>query len=146
MAQGDIVVFDEAKAYMIDGGWAAADSIKMALVTVATVPAAGDITPALADYTEVAAGGNYTAGGEVLDTLANMTTEAAGTMTFDDTGATVSWAQHASNPTNARYAIIYNGTFAGDQAIGFLDLGGVTDMTAGALTVTWHASGIFTIA
>lgn len=145
MAQGDITVFDEAKAYMIDGGWAPTDSIKLALVTSATAPTAGDTTPALADYTEVSAGGNYTAGGEVLDTLTNMTTEAAGTMTFDDTGATVTWAQNASNPTDARYGIIYNGTFAGDQGIAFVDLGGVTDMTAGALTITWHASGIFTI-
>lgn len=146
MAAGDITVFDEAKAFMIDGGWEAADTIKLALITVAVVPAAGDTTPALGDYTQVTPGGNYAAGGETLDTLGNMVTEAAGTMTFDDTGASVTWSQHASNPTNARYGIIYNDTDASDLAIAFLDLGAAIDMTAGDLTVTWNASGIFTIA
>jgi len=145
MAQGDILVFEEAKAYMIDGGWEPADTIKLGLVTVAVVPAGGDTTPAFGDYTEVTPGGNYTAGGETLDTLTNMVTEAAGTMTFDDTGATVQWLQNASNPTNARYGIIYNDTDAGDAAIAFLDLGAAVDMTAGDLTITWNASGIFTI-
>ena len=145
MAVGDLSVFDEAKAYMIDGGWEAADTIKLALITSATVPTDADTTPALADYTEVTAGGNYTAGGETLDTLTNMVTEASGTMTFDDTGASVTWAQDASNPTNARYALIYNDSQA-DVAIAWIDLGAVVDMTAGDLTVTWNASGIFTIA
>jgi len=145
MAAGDITVFEEAKAYMLDGGWATTDTIKLALITVATVPTAADATPALGDYTQVSAGGNYAAGGESLDTWANMVTEAAGTMTFDDTGASVTWSQHASNPTNARYGIIYNDTSATDQAIAFLDLGATIDMTAGDLTVTWNASGIFTI-
>lgn len=145
MAAGDITVFEEAKAYMIDGGWEAADTIKLALITAAVTPTAADATPALGDYTQVSAGGNYTAGGDTLDTLTNMVTEAGGTMTFDDTGASVSWAQHASNPTNARWGIIYNDTDAGDAAIAFLDLGTTIDMTAGDLTVTWNASGIFTI-
>ena len=67
-------------------------------------------------------------------------------MTFDDTGASVTWAKNASNPTNAAAALIYNDTQASDPAIAFVDLGGTIDMTAGALTITWNASGIFTIA
>ena len=63
MAAGDISVFDEAKAYMIDGDWASTDTIKVALLTSATVPTDSDATPALGDYTEVTAGGNYTSGG-----------------------------------------------------------------------------------
>lgn len=145
MAAGDITVFDEAKAYMIDGGWGSADTIKLALLTSATTPTASDATPALSDYTQVTAGGTYTAGGETLDTLANMVTEAGGTMTFDDTGASVSWAQNGSNPTNARWGLIYNDT-TGDQGIAFLDLGTTVDLSAGDLTITWNASGIFTIA
>lgn len=145
MAQGDIVVFDEAKAFMIDGGWEAADTIKLALLTAAVTPTAGDTTPALGDYTQVTAGGNYTAGGETLDTLGNMVTEAGGTMTFDDTGATVQWLQNAGNPTNARWGLVYNDTDASDLAICYLDLGAAVDMTAGDLTITWNASGIFTI-
>ena len=30
MATGDVTVFDEAKAFMIDGGWEASDDIKCA--------------------------------------------------------------------------------------------------------------------
>ena len=145
MAAGDISVFDEAKAYMIDGGWEAADTIKLALLTSATAPTDADATPALSDYTQVTAGGNYVAGGETLDTLANCVTESGGTMTFDDTGASVTWSQNGSNPTNARYGLIYNDTNS-DQAIAWLDLGSTIDMSAGDLTVTWNASGIFTIA
>ena len=146
MAAGDISVFDEAKAYMIDGGWEAADTIKLALLTSATAPTDADTTPALGDYTQVTAGGNYVAGGETLDTLGNCVTEASGTMTFDDTGASVTWAQNGSNPTNARYGLIYNDTDAGDLAIAWLDLGANVDLSAGDLTITWNASGIFTIA
>lgn len=146
MATGDVTVFDEAKAYMIDGGWEAADSIKVAILDNTTAPTASDTTPALADYTEVGAAGSYTAGGDVLDTLANMVTEASGTMTFDDTGASVSWAQNASNDTDAYWALIYNDTQAGDPAICFIELGGPVDMSAGSLTITWNGSGIFTIA
>lgn len=145
MAAGDISVFDEAKAYMIDGGWEAADTIKLALLTSATAPTDADTTPALGDYTQVTAGGNYVAGGETLDTLGNMVTEASGTMTFDDTGASVTWSQDGSNPTNARYGLIYNDTDAGDLAIAWLDLGANVDLSAGDLTITWNASGIFTI-
>lgn len=146
MATGDVTVFDEAKAYMIDGGWEAADSIKCAILDNTTAPTAADTTPALADYTEVGSAGSYTAGGETLDTLANMVTEASGTMTFDDTGASVSWTQNASNDTDAYWGLIYNDTQAGDPAICFIELGGPVNMSAGSLTITWNGSGIFTIA
>lgn len=144
MAQGDLSVFDEALLNMLKD-FVSTDNIKVALITNATVPAVGDTTPDLGDYTEVTAGGNYAAGGEALNTWGNMLSEAAGTVTFDDTDASVTWAQHASNPTNAYYAIIYNDTDAGDACIAFIDLGGAVDMTAGDLTITWDASGIFTV-
>ena len=145
MATGDVTVFEEAKAYMIDGGWEAADTIKCAILDNTLAPTAADATPALGDYTEVGAAGSYTAGGETLDTLGNMVTEAAGTMTFDDTGASVSWTQNGSNDTDAWWGLIYNDTDAGNAAIAFIELGGPVDMSAGSLTITWNASGIFTI-
>jgi hypothetical protein len=66
-------------------------------------------------------------------------------MTFDS-GTNPTWAQDASNDTDAYWAIVYNFTDAGKDALCFIDLGGPVDMTAGALTVTWNASGLFTIA
>ena len=149
MAQGDVTVFEEAKAYLIDGGWEAADVIKLAICDNTTTPTAADAVPSISggttNYTEVGASGSYTSGGETLDTLANCVTEAAGVMTFDDTGASVTWAQNASNDTDAYWGIIYNDTDATNRAIAYIDLGGPVDMTAGDLTVTWNASGIFTI-
>ncbi len=145
MAQGDMVIFDEAKAFMIDGGWEAADDIKCAILDNTTTPAAADTTPALGDYTEVGTSGTYVAGGTSLGNLGTSVTEAAGTMTFDS-ATNPTWAQDASNDTDAYWALIYNDTDAGDLAIGFVDLGGPVDMTAGDLTITWNASGLFTIA
>lgn len=145
MATGDVTVFDEAKAYMIDGGWESADDIKCAVLDNTTTPTAADTTPALGDYTEVGASGTYTAGGTSLGSLGTLVTESGGTMTFDSS-TNPTWAQDASNDTDAHWGLIYNDTDASDLAIAFVDLGGPVDMTAGDLTITWNASGIFTIA
>jgi len=143
MARGDLTVFNEAKAYMIDGGWAAADVIKCAILDNTKAPLANDVAPDLSDYTEVGIGGTYVAGGISLGTLGNCVTETGGVMTFDsDTNPT--WAQHVNNDVDAFWGLIYNDT-SGDQAIAFINLGGPVDMSAGALTITWNALGIFTI-
>ncbi len=144
MATGDVTVFDEAKAYMIDGGWEATDDIKCAVLDNTTAPTAADTTPALGDYTQVGAAGSYTTGGTSLGNLGTCVTEAAGTMTFDS-ATNPTWAQNASNDTDAYWGLIYNDTDTGDLAIAFVELGGPVDMSAGALTITWNASGIFTI-
>jgi hypothetical protein len=144
MATGDVTVFDEAKAFMIDGGWEAADTIRCAILDNTTAPTAGTATPALGDFTEVGTAGSYVAGGTSLGTLGTLVTEAAGVMTFDS-ATNPTWAQNASNDTDAHWGLIYNDTDAGDLAIAFVELGGPVDMSAGALTITWNASGIFTI-
>lgn len=144
MAAGDLVVFNEAKGFLIDGGFESADDIKVALVTTATTPTASTATPTLSDFTQVTAGGNYTAGGISIGDLGTLVTTSGGTMTFDS-ATNPTWAQNAGNPTNARWAIVYNDTDASDRAIAFVDLGATVDMTAGALTITWNASGLFTI-
>lgn len=143
MATGDYVTFEEAKAYMIDGGWEAADDIKCAILDDTTTPTASDATPALGDYTEVGDAGTYTSGGTSLGNLGTLVTEAGGTMTFDSS-TNPSWAADASNDTDAYWALIYHVTTG--QGIGFVDLGGPVDMSAVTLTLTWNDSGIFTIA
>lgn len=147
MARGDLLVFEEAKAYMIDGGWEPADEIWVGLVT--STPAAGDAVPAYAaggttNYTAIATAGAYGAGGLLLDTLANCVVEAAGVMTFDDTGASVTWAQNGASPQDAEFAVIYNDDQL-NYCIAFIDLDGPIDMQAGDLTITWNGSGMFTI-
>jgi hypothetical protein len=145
MARGDVVVFDEAKAKMLDGDWASTDHFYCAICDNTATPAAGTATPVIGDFTQVGSGGTYVAGGTDLGALSALVTEADGTMTFDST-TNPTWAQNASNDTDAYWGIIYNYTDAGKDALAFVDLGGPVDMTAGDLTVTWNASGIFTIA
>lgn len=146
MARGDVTVFEEAKATIIEGGWEPADEIWIGIVT--NVCVVSDPVPAYAaggttNYTAIATAGEYAAGGLLLDTLANMVTEAAGVMTFDDTGASVTWAQNGASPQNGDHAVIYHK--ATGLCIAMVDLDGPIDMQAGDLTITWNASGIFTI-
>jgi hypothetical protein len=143
MATGTIIFFDEAKAYMQDGGWNIADDMKCAVLDNTTVPVVGQATPTLATYTEVTAAGSYTAGGTSLGDWQTMITEAAGTVTYDS-ATNPTWAQNASNDVDAYWGLIYNDT-TGDQALAFIELGGPVDMTAGSLTITWNASGIATL-
>ncbi len=141
MATGDFTLFEEAKAYMLAGGWEAADDIKCAVLDNTTTPTAAFATPAFADFTEVGAAGSYTAGGTSLGTWTSMISEAAGVATMDSS-TNPTWAQDASNDTDAYWGLVYNDTDAGKRAIGFVDLGGPVDMSAGPLTITWHASGL----
>ncbi len=143
MAAGDITWFEEAKAYMLDGGWESTDDIKVAVLDNTTTPTASDTTPALSDYTQVGTAGTYTAGGTSIGNWGTLVTEAGGTVTIDS-ATNPTWAQDASNDTDAHWALIYNDTNS-DQALAFVDLGGPVDMSAGSLTVTWNASGIATL-
>ena len=145
MATGDLVVFEEAKAFLIDGGFEAADDIKCAILDNTVTPSASTATPALGDFTEVGASGSYTAGGISLGNLGTVVTEAGGTMKFDS-GTNPSWNQDGSNDNDAWWGLVYNATQAGKEAIAYVELGGPVDMSAGALTITWNGSGLFTIA
>lgn len=143
MAQGDVTVFDEAKLALLDGTHDLdTHSFKLAIADNTVAPTAGTATPVLADFTQVGSAGTYVSGGTALTISL---TEAAGTVTFDST-VNPTWAQNASNDVDAHWGILYNDTNAGKEAICFVDLGGPVDMTAGDLTVTWNASGIFTLA
>lgn len=144
MAAGDITWFEEAKAYMLDGGWEAADDIKVAILDNTTTPVAGAATPGLATYTQVGSAGSYTAGGTSIGNWGTLVSEAAGTVTIDS-ATNPSWTQNASNDTDAYWALIYNDTQAGDPALAFVDLGGPVNMATGALTITWNGSGIATL-
>ena len=116
----------------------------MAILDNTATPTKAFATPSLDDFTEVTGAGSYTTGGTSLGTYTSMISEAAGVMTFDSATPTT-WAADASNDVDAYWALIYNDTIAGNDAIAFIDLGGPVDMVAGSLTVTLGGSGIFTI-
>lgn len=150
MAQGDLTLFNQ---YRLDLGKKvhdlSADAFKLGLITNSVTPAASTADPRWGasgstnlSTNQVTAGGNYASGGPTIGSTT--WTGTSGTSTFD--GADISILQNASNPNNARWAPIYNNTAAGKQAIGFVDLGGVTDLTAGDFSITWNASGLHTLA
>jgi len=124
-------------------GFGASDDIKVALLDNTTTPTASFATPALSDFTQVGTSGTYTAGGTSIGGWDALSTESGGTLTFDS-ATNPTWAAHASNDNDCYWALIYNDTSA-DKGIAFVDLGGPVDMSAGSLTITWNASGIFTI-
>lgn len=153
MASGDITVYAQAKLDIGDKLHnLSGDDFYFALVNSTTTPTetisdprwgAGGGTNLSTD--EVTAGGNYAAGGvNVSTTITDNWSLSTATCTFDVDDVSIS--QHASNPTNARWGHIYNNTDAGKRAIAFLDLGSVRDLTTGDFTVTWNASGVFTLA
>ena len=144
MARGDVTVFDEAKAYMLDGDFGSSDFIKCAILDNTTTPTAAFATPALGDFTEVGDSGTYVLGGTIIGTIATCVSETNGIMTYDS-AVNPTWAQNASNDVDAYWGLIYNDTDAGDRAIAFVELDGPVDMTAGPLTITWSVTGIFTI-
>jgi hypothetical protein len=144
MARGDVTVFEEAKAKMLDGDWASTDEFWCAICDNTATPTAAFATPTLADFTEVTAAGSYDAGGLNLGALSVLVAEAAGVMTFDS-ATNPSWAQDALSDVDAYWGIIYNKTDAANDCVAFVDLGGPVDMTAGDLTITWNVAGIFTI-
>jgi hypothetical protein len=144
MARGDVVVFEEAKAKMLDGDWASTDNFYCAICDNTATPVAAFATPTLGDFTQVGAGGTYVNNGTDLGALSALVTEAAGVMTFDS-AVNPTWAQDPGNDVDAFWGIIYNFTDAAKDAVAFVDLGGPVDMTAGDLTITWNVAGIFTI-
>lgn len=142
MAQGDLTVFDEAKLALLDGTHDLdTDTLKVAILDNTTTPAAATATPNLSDFTEVGPGGTYISGGTALTISL---TETSGTVVFDATN-NPTWAANPGNDVDAYWGLVYN-TSASNAAICFIDLGGPVDMTAGALTLTWNASGLFTLA
>jgi hypothetical protein len=149
MAQGTFTLFEEFSVDISGVHDLSADSFYMALIDNTTVAAAGDVTPQLADYTQVAGGNGYTTGGESLTT--SWTEVVAGTGMFDATGdPCCSWTKNASGPTNIYQALVYNSTDANDTCVGFIDMttdGGTTPISlqSGDISITPHASGFFRI-
>ena len=143
MAQGDFIWFDQALVDMAEAKHnLETGTFLMGIVTNATVPAdtTGDPRWGAGGTTnfktnEVTPGGNYVADGAAL---ANASVSLTGGLAEIDWDDPATWAQHASNPTNAYYGIIYNNQ-AAKECVGYVDLGGVFNMTTGNLTVTGAA-------
>jgi len=151
MAKGDFVLFAKTKE---DLGNAvhnlSANTIKLALIRSA---ANGGIDPTELttdprwgvgggvdlSASEVVPGGNYVAGGVTLVNVSWTLTGNTVSLNANDINIPID----AANPTNARWAIIYNDTAAGKQAIGYIDLGADMDLTTDDFDYIVHANGFF---
>ena len=152
MARGDLTLFEEfALQIGLKTMQLETDVLKVALIKIAATPTAADASPTYSDYSaNEVSGSNYTAGGATIAT--NTYTEADGTAKLD--GDNVTWTQHASGfavgaSTGAAWGIIYDDGATAKSAIAFVELkSGSTTVgnVAGDLTISWHASGIFTLA
>lgn len=149
MAAGDVTVIDQfleglgREVHQLE-----TDDFKVGLVTSTTTPTAATANPCWGaggstnwSTNQVTPGGNYATGGPSIGGTYSQT---SGTATFD--GTDVSITQNASNPTNARWGIGYNDTTTNKEVVFFIDLGADIDLSAGDFSITWNASGIFTIA
>lgn len=143
MAAGDITVFNQFKVDLgnklhdLDS-----DTWKVGFITSAVTPAANDAAPHWGGTgttnfatNQVTPGGNYSTGGPSLTTMA-----------FTDSAGTVSWkadkiaiAQHASNPTNARWGILYNSTDTNKRAAALIDFGSSINLTTGPFEFRFNA-------
>lgn len=84
-------------------------------------------------------GTGWAAGGVTL--TSTTLTGAGGVMTFDAADVTAS----NTTLTGVEGLLVYANGLAGDNAVCLVDCGAPVSTTAGTLTVTWNAAGIFTI-
>ena len=145
MATGDIIVFNEALEKMLDGDWVSTDDFYCGIIDAGVTPTKAFTTPTWSDFSgaEVTAAGTYVADGYDLGALSGLVTFSSNVMTFDSSN-NPTWAQDGSNASDATWGIVYNWTDAAKDCLAFVELGTV-DMSAGALTITWSGSGIYTI-
>lgn len=146
MAAGDITYFDQ---WLVDVQEAIhnmeTDTIKVGYIDSGTTPTAATADPRWGaggttnfSTDEVTPGGNYAAGGPTAANPTVTLSGGAGVFDADD----IATAQDGSNPTDARWGIIYSDTASGKNCIGFVDYGAVIDLSAGAFSITWNAAGI----
>lgn len=144
MARGDLTVFEEFAKTIGEKKIAfGADTFKLALINNTSAPTAAAATPTWSDFSaNEVSGTGYTAGGYSL--TGATWTEAAGVATFDDTG-NVTWSQNGAGPTTIYWGILYSDTSTNDDCVCYIDMGGPVSLVDGDVSVTWNASGIFTV-
>lgn len=120
------------------------DTYKVGLITSVATPTIGTAGPhwggtGTTDFNtnEVTPGGNYDAEGETLGSVTWTVVSSVPTFRAAD----VVVLQNASNPTNARWGIIYNSTDANKRCIGFIDLGSDRNLTTGDFTINFGGAG-----
>ena len=151
MAAGQWTTFDYALE-LIGAGTIKpkTDTFKFAFINSTLTPMSSTADPCwgaggstdLSTYECSPTTGNYSAGGVALTGVTWLTTTGVTAFDSDD----VAIAQTASNPTDCRWAICYSDTATNKNALGFIDLDGITDLSVGGFSYTVPAGGYFSIA
>ncbi len=128
-------VFDATQLAVNTGS----DTFKCAMITNSATPDF-DTHDYWADLSANEVSGTaYTAGGSALTTVS--LTGASGSLVFD--ADDVAWA--SSTISSARAAVIYDDTLASDPLVCLVDFGADYSSANGTFTITWNASGIWTL-
>lgn len=144
MAAGTFTILNTAKKKLVDGTFDLdTHTWKVALLTTAVSLSASTTVDTYAEITSQVTGTGYTTGGA---TLSGVTVTGTSTVTFDANDVT--WS---ASTITAKYAVIYSDTATSKDILGYVDLdtasGSATvSSTAADFTITWNASGIFTLA
>ncbi|NNF97492.1 MAG: hypothetical protein HKM94_11250 [Halobacteria archaeon] len=144
MARGDFKLFDNVCLLIGTTKYDLAnDTLKMGIITSAATPVATQADPKWGTYSanEVTTNAAYAAGGPALSSVAF--TASSNVATLDSSAITIS--QNSSGSAACFWGILYDDTHSSDAALGFVDLGGPVDQTAGDITITPNASGWLTI-
>lgn len=121
------------KAEILQGIHLAANTYKIALFTSSAT--LDDTTTTYTGATnEVPNGSGYTTGGA---TLAGYTVSSSGTTAWIDWTTDPSWT---TATITARYALIYNDTLAGKNAVAVIDFGADKTSTSGTFLITFPAA------
>ncbi len=134
--------FNQAVEYMADGVYNfSTDTFKIALTTNASAPVATNSV--LADLTQI----SYTnLSGHDTGYTATTHAQSSGTFTFDLADIVLT----ASGPVATfRWIVLYDDTptSPADPLVAYFDYGSDLTMANGeTLTITWNASGVFTLA
>ena len=151
MAQGDVVVFQQ---FLVDVQEKLHDlennEFRLSLITNAAPPLATTPDPrwgamGTTDMSahEVAPGGSYVSGGTLVANPSVVLIKSAAVFDADDPAM---WAAASGNPSNARWAVLYNNTDSGKRCVAFVDLGSLFDMKVGDLDINFGADGIYRLA
>jgi hypothetical protein len=141
MAQGDVVFFDQ---WLVDVAEAKQDHeagvFFLGLTDGSTTPTATTADPRWGaggttnfKAEEATPGGQYAADGKSLANPSVALVGGSAEIDWDDPGA---WTQDGASPTDATYGIIYNNQ-AAKECVGYVDIGGVFNMTTGDLDVVF---------
>lgn len=146
MATGDVHWFQQAQLDLGNKLFnLSTDTLKMGIVTSATVPTAATAAPHwggtgttnFATNQVAVTGTSYTAP-KTLTTVTWAIASGKPTLKAD----IITMAQDASGFTNAAYGIIYDDTDANKRALGFVELssGGTASLVAGQVQIKWNGA------